>query len=279
MPDSQTWSIVVHGGCRLIPVHEAGAFRAGLEVAVRQAVRHLVAGGNALDAAEAAVVALEDDPTFNAGTGAVPRSDGSVELDAAIMDGDTLEIGGVCVARDVRNPIRLARENLRRREILLAGLRGEHPAPTSAAAANSPGCDTVGAVVRDGMGRMAAAVSTGGLRGARPGRVGDSPLPGCGFYVDSRIGGVVATGVGESIARTLLSGRAVWEMEREAPPQAALEQALARLAQVGGEAGLIAVSARGEIAFAHRGDQLAVGWARGADGAVEVRITEEDKRG
>jgi beta-aspartyl-peptidase (threonine type) len=191
----------------------------------------------------------------------------------------TLEIGALCVARHVKNPIRLARERLRGREILLAGVRGATEAPTAPAAAQALGCDTVGAVVRDAAGRMAAAVSTGGLTGAPPGRVGDSPLPGCGFYVNSRIGGVVATGVGESIARTLLSGRAVWEMERGATPEAALSAALSRLAQVGGEAGLIAVSSRGEIAFAHRGDQLAVGWAEGPQGRIEIRITKEVSNG
>jgi len=279
MPEPRTWSVIVHGGCRPIPVAEADAFQRGLEAAVQAAMQHLAAGGTALDAAEAAVVVMEDDPTFNAGTGAVRRSDGSVELDAAIMDGDTLEIGALCVARGVKNPIRLAREGLRGREILLAGVRGEAPMASTGASPEAVGCDTVGAVVRDAAGRMAAAVSTGGLGGARPGRVGDSPLPGCGFYVDSRIGGVVATGVGESIARTLLSGRAVWEMERGAAPRAALEQVLSRLAQVGGEAGLIAVSSTGEVGFAHHGDQLAVGWAQGPGGHIEVRITPESSHG
>lgn len=275
MSEPPTWSVIVHGGCRPIPAGAADAFRRGLDAAVSAAVWRLAAGGAALDAAEAAIVVLEDDPTFNAGTGAVRRADGSVELDAAIMDGDTLEIGALCVARGLKNPIRLAREGLRSREVLLAGTRGEAPPPSTAPAAGTMGCDTVGAVVRDTSGRMAAAVSTGGLAGAPPGRVGDSPLPGCGFYVDSRVGGVVATGVGESIARTLLSGRAVWAMEQGARPRAALEQALARIGQVGGEAGLIGMSASGEIAYAHRGDQLAVGWAEGPAGRVEVRITEE----
>jgi beta-aspartyl-peptidase (threonine type) len=190
-------------------------------------------------------------------------------MDAAIMDGETLDIGAVCGVRGVDNPVSAARTLLRERETLMAApARGgaDHP-PTAPA-----GCDTVGCVALDVDGRIAVAVSTGGLSGARPGRVGDTPLPGCGFYADSRSGAVAATGVGESISRTLLSARVALALENEVEPQAAVEQALARLGQVGGDAGLIALDARGRIGWAHRGGQFAIAWAAGPAPHLHVEI-------
>jgi beta-aspartyl-peptidase (threonine type) len=130
----------------------------------------------------------------------------------------------------------------------------------------------VGCVALDVDGRVAVAVSTGGLSGARPGRIGDTPLPGCGFYADSSVGGVAATGEGESISRTLLSARAVLAMEAGAAPQAAVEAALRQLARVGGEAGLIAVDRSGRLGWSHSGDQFAIGWARGPSPILHIEI-------
>jgi beta-aspartyl-peptidase (threonine type) len=260
MHDLSHWAVAVHGGCKSIRPQDAESNRAGLQSALAAAVGILQHGGAALDAAQRAVEVLENDPTFNAGYGSVARSDGAVEMDAAIMDGTTLDIGGVCGMRGPGNPVRAARDLLRARETLMVGARPEPKGPPPESAVQAlVGGDTVGCVVRDGEGRVAAAVSTGGLSGARPGRVGDSPLPGCGFYADDGVGAVAATGEGESISRVLLSARVVFAMESGYPPQAAAERALAHLARVGGEAGLVVIDADGRIGWAHSGDQFAVG--------------------
>ncbi len=257
--------------------------RAGLSAALSAAVGWLESGGSALDAVESAVMRMEDDPTFNAGQGSVRRADGSVEMDAAIMDGTDLSIGAVCVVRDVRNPVRIARELLDARETLIAGENAAQLAPTRSPAVGPTalaGGDTVGCVALDTAGRIAVAVSTGGLTHARPGRIGDTPLPGCGFYADSFVGGVAATGVGESISRTLLAARTIVALEASQPPQAAVEAALLHLARVGGDAGLIAMDRTGQIGWSHTGDQFAVGWARGPSPILHVEIAGvEDTHG
>lgn len=272
MGNQGAWAVILHGGCKPIRADQVEANRAGLNEALAAAVGCLEAGGSALDAAEAAVVAMEDDPIFNAGRGSVRRADGSVEMDAAVMDGDTLAIGGVCLVREVQNPVRLARRHIDGPETLLArpDVVGPSPGPTPQTA--PVGGDTVGCVALDVSGRIAVAVSTGGLGGARPGRIGDTPLPGCGFYADSHVGGVAATGVGESISRTLLSARTILALEAGRDPQAAVEAALVKLESVGGEAGLIALDRSGRLGWSHSGDQFAVGWALGPSPILHIAI-------
>lgn len=263
------WAVAVHGGCKDIRPDQVEANRRGIQSALTVAVRGLRAGGSALDAVEAAVRVLEDDPVFNAGRGSVERADGSVEMDAAIMDGATLDIGALCGLRRVENPVSAARGLLRAPETLVSRHEGAAGTPT----AKQSGYDTVGAVAWDTDGHLAAAVSTGGLTGARPGRVGDSPLPGCGFYADDRVGAVSGTGEGESISRMLLAARVVFSLEQGADPQAAVDAALARLDRVGGVAGLVALDRRGRVGWGHNGDQFAVGWASGPSPELTVRIT------
>lgn len=274
-------AILIHGGAGTrvdAPVEpcEEGAARAA-EIGFRV----LAAGGSALNAVEAAVTALEEDPTFNAGRGACLTSDGTVEMDASIMDGRTLDAGAVASIRLVRSPIRLARRvMLESDHLLLAGVgaerfareQGERFEPEEwfitpeqrqrweelARAAGETGArpqrrklGTVGAVAVDFSGHVAAATSTGGTAFKRPGRVGDTPLIGCGTYADDLSGAVSCTGHGESIIKTTLARRTCDALAAGADPQVAAEQAALHLRErVGGDGGLIVIAPDGRAGWA-----------------------------
>lgn len=281
MVEAPHWSVIVHGGCKEIAPDAALANRAGMQDALAASASMLSGGASAVEAVEAAIVILEDDATFNAGAGSARRSDGRSEMDAAIMDGATLAIGGVCAVREVRNPIRAARAMLGEKETLMAAGAAQRfaiqrglalPGIWTVPSAERTGGDTVGCVALDVHGHIAAGVSTGGLDGAPPGRVGDSPLPGCGFYADDLWGGVAATGEGESISRSLLAARVVSALEAGADPQAAVEEALLRMARVGGDAGLIAIDRQGRIGWKHTGTQFAVAWATSRPPAFRIEL-------
>lgn len=277
------WAVIVHGGARPIAEARRPAFERGCLLAVEAARHVLEAGGEAVAAAEAAVRVLEDNPVFNAGLGSVLNAAGEVECDAAIMDGRTLAAGAVAAVRTLRHPVSVARSLLDDRAILLVGEGAEtyaasigaepcSPAELRAAASSElEGCDTVGCVALDRRGSIAAATSTGGLSGARPGRVGDSPLPGLGLYADDTTGGVSLSGEGEAIIRAALAAHAAADMATMTA-KTACETALLRLSRVGGEAGLIAIDARGEVGWAHNSPQFAVAWAR--EGGAPQAFTE-----
>jgi len=263
------WSIIVHGGARTISRERQAANRSGCGAAVAAAADVLAGGASALDAAELAVRLLEDDPTFNAGSGAVPTRTGEIELDAAMMDGSTLAIGAVAALRGVRNPVTVARLLLAADPVLLVGdgaraFARQHGidigTPMATLPARDPSDvshDTVGCVALDGEGRIAVATSTGGLTGQLPGRVGDAPIPGCGFYADDHAGGVAISGDGESIMRVLLASRVIEQLYRH-PAQAAVTNALPALHRVGGESGIIAVDRSGRFGVMHNSDHFAV---------------------
>jgi L-asparaginase / beta-aspartyl-peptidase len=266
----RSWAIILHGGARSIPEDRHDRNRAGCLAAVMSAADLLRSGGTALQAVEHAVRLLEDDTTYNAGSGSVPNSDGDLELDAAVMDGSTLDVGAVAAIRDVRNPVAVARMLLREPTVLLAGdgaqafatangvtLETVAPAPD---AGSGSGHDTVGCVAVDAAGRFAVATSTGGVPGQVPGRIGDAPVPGCGFYADDAVGGVAISGDGESILRSVLSFRVV-EAMRDGAANAAASKALEALARVGGEAGIVAIGADGRFGIAHNSDHFSVGLA------------------
>lgn len=228
------WSIVIHGGAGTITravltaAQDSGA-RAGLRAALDAGSAVLAGGGAALDAVEAAVRVLEDDPHFNAGHGAAYTRDGRNELDAAIMDGRDRAAGAATGLSHTRNPVSLARAVMTHSpHVLLSGegadrfsreqgLEQAEPSYFATAerrrqldellASGSDGFDidmkygTVGAVARDRHGNVAAATSTGGVTGKRWGRIGDSPVIGAGTYADDRAGAVSATGAGEYFIR------------------------------------------------------------------------------
>ena len=176
----------------------------------------------------AAVRLMEDEPLLNAGIGACLNLDGVVELDAGVMEGAELRAGGAAGLKDVRHPVDLAVEIMRdSRHVILAGEGASRFARDHGIEMADPsifitdrkrqellhGADTVGAVARDADGRFAVAVSTGGISGKLPGRVGDSPIPGAGFYADDRYGAVCGTGHGEAFIRLGLARLLVIELQ------------------------------------------------------------------
>ena len=171
---------------------------------------------------------MEDEPLLNAGIGACLNSDGVVELDAGVMEGAHLRAGGAACLRDVRHPIDLAMAIMEDgRHVLLAAEGASRFAREHGIEMADPsifitdrkrqqliqGADTVGAVARDAEGHLAVAVSTGGRTGKLPGRIGDSPIPGAGLYVDDRFGGVCGTGLGEAFIRLGLARLMVVELQ------------------------------------------------------------------
>ncbi|BDG01596.1 isoaspartyl peptidase/L-asparaginase family protein [Anaeromyxobacter oryzae] len=298
-----TPAIVVHGGAGNLlpddPASSGGPDAPRLE-GVRRACaagwRVLSDGGTALDAVDAAVRVLEDDPTFNAGTGATLNADGEVELDASIMDGASLRCGAVAVVKDVRNPVVLARAVMERsRHVLLAGAGASAfarevgigavdnatlvtPAQRArwekalAGAATAVRHGTVGAAARDGQGHLAAATSTGGTSLKRAGRIGDTPLVGCGTYADDTLAAVSCTGHGESIIRLTLARHAADLVGRGLAPMDAAREAVRALGtRVAGEGGLILVGPSGEVGFAHNTPVMSRAWTL-PDGTVEAAM-------
>jgi len=263
-----SWRIIVHGGAHPIAAHEEASNREGTLQALRAGIAILSRGGAALDAVEAAIVELENNPTFNAGRGAAANALGEVELSAAIMDGHDLSIGALASFR-VFNPIKVARRLLPEAPVFLVGegasafaQRHGFERPPSAALLTKETkamSDTVGCVAMDGGGHIVSGVSTGGLPGVLPGRIGDSPMPGCGYYADNAVGGVSLSGDGEYIARATLAALAMRELARGVP--VALAACLSGLARVGGEAGVIAINAKGEVGWDHNGSHFAVALA------------------
>lgn len=262
------WSIIVHGGAKTIAPELQARHRQGCLRAVEAGAAVLSAGGRATAAVEAAIRVFEDDPTFNAGRGSVLNAAGHVECDAALMDGSDLAVGGVAAVRNLRHPISVARAMLSERPVLLVAEGAEafarthdgefcSPEDLIAPAADNLGCDTVGCVALDLLGSIAAGASTGGLRGCAVGRVGDTPLPGCGLYADDTLGGVSLSGDGESIIRTTLAARLMQLLEHSAPREA-ITRALDALGRVGGEAGLIVIDRHGQADWGHNSDHFAV---------------------
>ena len=296
-PPPHSFSIIVHGGAGERPIEGdslasgKNARLAGAERACAAGAEVLARGGSALDAVEAAVRILEDDPLFNAGTGATLTAAGDVELDAAIMDGDTLRCGAVTVVKDVRNPVSLARAVMERTaHVLLAGpaaseLAREVGLPTCENAflvtpaqrarweaarrgGEASRTGTVGAVARDRRGHLAAATSTGGMSMKRPGRVGDTPLVGCGTYADDALAAVSCTGHGEKIIQLTLARHAADLVGAGRSAMEAAREAVALLGRrVGGEGGLIVVAPSGELGFAHNTPAMARAWTA-PDGSV-----------
>jgi beta-aspartyl-peptidase (threonine type) len=269
-----SWVIVVHGGAKEISAELAEANRRGCLDALAAGRAILERGGTAVQAIEAAIRLLESDPTFNAGLGSDLNADGEVEMDAAVMDGTTLDIGAVAAIKGVRHPISVARRVLAEPPTLLVGEGARRFAaeqgcelcgpqdliPQHSAGSSRHDHDTVGCVALDEAGGIASGTSTGGLEGTYPGRVGDSPLPGCGFYADNRVGAVAFSGDGESIARALLAARVMQALEAGGDPQKALNDSLSHLARVGGEAGGIALDRQGKVGWAHNSAHFAVAW-------------------
>lgn len=304
-----SWQLMVHGGSgRMIRGELAEATdraaRAGLSAALDAGGRVLAEGGTALDAVEAAVRVLEDDPVFNAGRGAALTADGRIELDAAIADGATRRAGAVAGVSATRSPVALARAVMADgRHVFLAGDAADgfgaraglpHAEPgwfetaerrTQLAELLARGADaydvdmkygTVGAVALDGEGRLAAATSTGGVTGKRFGRVGDSPVIGAGTWADGAVA-LSCTGTGEHFlrlgaahevaARVRLAGEAL---------DRALGDVLAEVRALGGTGGAIALAHDGRAEWAFTTPGLYRGRAS-SDGTRTIAIYDDEQ--
>lgn len=253
--------------------------RAGLAAALDAGIAVLSAGGPSLDAVEAAVRVLEDDPLFNAGRGSVFTADGRVECDAAIMDGSNRKAGAVAGVRSTRNPIILARAVMEQSpHVFLAGSGADAFARAKGIEDAGPEWfetperrrqldellanpdapfdlgmkyGTVGAVARDTSGHVAAATSTGGLTGKKWGRVGDSPLIGAGTYADDRAGAISCTGAGEYFIRLGVAHEiaAITRLCGD-EMQSAASKLIGELSGLGGLGGVIFAPAHGSSGWA-----------------------------
>lgn len=277
--------IAVHGGCgnpAAGVLRDEPSYREALDESLRAGSDVLESGGSALDAVQAAVERLEDCPLFNAGRGSVLNTDGAVEMDAAVMWGASRDAGSVAAVTGVRHPVALARLVMEDTSHLMVAGQG------AARLAEERGlelCDpdwfvterqrdrwtaakgTVGAVALDGDGHLAAATSTGGMKGQLPGRVGDSPLIGAGTYAEDGVCAVSATGDGELIVRATLAAEIAALMRLAGLPlQEAAERAVKeRLAPLRAEAGLIAVDHQGNVTMPFNTTVMHRGVARNGD--------------
>jgi beta-aspartyl-peptidase (threonine type) len=288
--ETKKFGLVIHGGAGTIersnmtPEKER-EYRAGLERALTAGYEILKRGGSSLDATEAAVRVLEDDPHFNAGRGSVFTSAGTNEMDAAIMDGRTLAAGAVAAVKHVKNPISLARLVMEKSgHVMMDGEGAEAFAKENgmelvdqkyfftqdrwealqkikAAQKKRMGGagkaflitdqdrhGTVGAVARDKNGNLAAATSTGGTTNKRPGRVGDSPVIGAGTYANNATCAVSATGDGEYFIRASVGHDLSALMDYKGMSlKDAAQAVLDKVAKLGGTGGLVAIDGDGNV--------------------------------
>jgi beta-aspartyl-peptidase (threonine type) len=288
MPETHLPALAVHGGAGDPPEGQETANLAGVRLAAEAAWAILSRGGSALDAVEAAVRLLEDDPSYNAGTGACLDADGEAALDASIMEGTGLGCGAVAVVRDVKNPVTLARRVMERtKHVLLVGdgasafarrvgipphpgallitdvQRARWEARRAGASTEAEPKGTVGAVARDARGHLAAATSTGGIPMKLSGRVGDSALIGAGTYADDLLAAVSCTGEGERMIQLALARQAA-ELTARLSPREAARAAIRLLGdRVGGRGGLILVARSGDPAFALNTAAMPRAWSSG----------------
>ncbi|MBT0570680.1 isoaspartyl peptidase/L-asparaginase [Curvibacter sp. CHRR-16] len=300
-----SYALAVHGGAGTIkpgnPEVEA-AYHAALQAAVLAGEQVLQAGGSALQAVTASVQSLEDCPLFNAGHGAVFNANAEHELDASIMDGQTLKAGAVAGMRTLRNPVLGALAVMKDERCVLVGVHGEaalaaqhaleqveqsyfstearreqlrtvqahagnravldHDALTVSKSDSRFG--TVGAVALDQSGNLAAATSTGGMTNKMPGRIGDTPVVGAGVYANNASCAVSATGTGEQFLRACLAHDIHARMVYAGSPlDAAAAQALSEtVAPLGGVGGLVAIDRDGNVSMPYNSKGMYRAWVR-----------------
>lgn len=283
------FSIVIHGGAgtlvkgMMTPEKEA-AYKAALKVALTAGYAVLETGGTSLDAVETAVIALENSHLFNAGKGSVFTATGTHEMDASIMDGKHLKAGAVSLITGIKNPVTLAKAVMQKSEhVFMAGEGAMQFAKNNGFELEDPAYfhddfrynqwqeikdsdsfqldhakkkdskfGTVGAVACDQHGNIAAATSTGGMTNKKFGRVGDSPMIGAGNYANNKTCAVSCTGSGEFFIRGVVAYdvSCLIEHKNYSLDKACDEVINERVLNIGGDGGLIAVNAQGEISMA-----------------------------
>nr|XP_014276481.1 probable isoaspartyl peptidase/L-asparaginase GA20639 isoform X2 [Halyomorpha halys] len=289
--------LVVHGGAGDIPDSRKQGKFDGVKKAAREGHRVLNETGNVLDAIEAAVRIMEDDTNFNAGKGSVLNLAGQVEMEALIVEGKKFSAGSVTLVKNIANPISLARMVMEKTPHTILGGEGveefivkmcvprvpddylitedarkaleefknrslvdSKPSLTEIGDRTPGGVGTVGCVAVDSTGHVASATSTGGITGKYKGRIGDTPLPGCGGYSDDEVGSVSTTGHGESILKYNLAHRILTLMQQgESAQNATVAACEAMTKRVGKTAGAITVSNKGEVGIGFTSKRMA--WA------------------
>src|SRR5680860_1488233 len=238
----QSFSLAIHGGAGTLvkgqmTAEKESAYKKALELALDEGYALLKDGASSVDAVEKAVALLEDSPLFNAGKGSVFTADGTHEMDAAIMNGKTLDAGAVSLIHGIKNPIALARDVMEKSDhIFLAGkgamqfakslkysledasyfydefryqqwqdIKGTDSFQLDHSVKKESKFGTVGAVACDQHGNLAAATSTGGMTNKRFGRVGDSPMIGVGNYANNKTCAVSCTGSGEFFIKGVIA--------------------------------------------------------------------------
>lgn len=283
--------IVVHGGAGRIAADNLDAARAGVAQAVEKGRCLLLDGGDAVDAVVAAVRVMEDDPVFNAGRGACLNADGRVEVDAGIMRGRDAAVGGIAAVPELGDAIAVARMVLEhsphcllagegavrfaqawrvgafgREAVWTAKAEARYEAALAGIDDTSGQADTVGAIAIDAAGNLAAACSTGGVLLKAVGRVGDSPVPGAGYYALNGLGASCATGVGEAILRRVACYDALARVRGGASATEAAQAVCDAVVALGEgfTCGLIVLDASGAIGVAHRSPHMSHAWAIGS---------------
>jgi beta-aspartyl-peptidase (threonine type) len=305
------WKLVIHGGAGVIERERLTAerdqmIRNALELALQRGSALLASGSRAVDAVEAAVQVLEDEPSFNAGRGAVLTFDGKIELDASIMDGRDRSAGAVTGVCTSRRPVSLARAVMEKSDhVFLSGPEADAFGREQGLEQVEPGFfetdfrrrqleqlksrsssaldieykyGTVGAVALDSSGNLAAATSTGGMTGKRWGRIGDSPLIGAGTYADNRACAVSATGWGEYFIRVGVAHEICARMRLAgARGQEAADAVMQEVKELGGEGGVIVVTPSGEMIYSFNTPGMYRGRAD-ATGRTVALYSEEGER-
>jgi L-asparaginase / beta-aspartyl-peptidase len=287
--------LLVHGGAWAIPDDMVEEHLRGVRNAMRAGWDVLARGGTAVEAVESAVILMENDETFDAGRGSFLNHDGRVQLDAMMMEGNTLRAGGVACVEHIKNPISLARKVLEdsahcyfvaegaerfaaehgielienselvtEREVQRLKAAKEqkqlHSPSEFVGDAALASHDTVGAVALDIHGNLAAATSTGGTLNKAPGRVGDSSIIGCGCYADNESAAVSTTGWGEAFMKLVLGKWACDRVGAGVHPQQAAAEALERMKKrLSGNGGMVLLDPQGRIGIAHNTPRMA--WA------------------
>ena len=311
------FAIVIHGGAGTIKKanmsdEQEVAYREKLQEAINVGYAILEKGGTSLEAVQKTVNVMEDSPLFNAGKGAVFNSAGKNELDASIMDGQTLNCGAVAGVSNIKNPINAARLVMdKTRHVMLSGKGAEDFAKEydlifmpddyfytekrygqllkaqekdqvklDHTARNSELIDdhkygTVGAVALDKNGNIAAATSTGGMTNKKYGRIGDSPIIGAGTYANNKTCGVSSTGTGEYFIRTLAAHEASNLMQyKKLSLQAALKEVIGQIATLGGDGGLVGLDKDANIAWYFNTEGMYRGYKK-SNGENVVKFYEE----
>lgn len=310
--------LVIHGGAGTIlkknmTAEKEAAYKAGLEAALKKGYSVLQSGGTSLDAVEAAIRILEDDPLFNAGKGAVFTHDGRNELDASIMDGKTLGAGSVAGVRTIKNPISLARAIMEKSEhVMMAGRGAEQFAATAGveivdtsyfrteerwqglqkalqldsaktrldhsyvpAARRDEKFGTVGCVALDKHGNLAAGTSTGGMTNKKFGRIGDAPIIGAGTYANNNTVAVSCTGWGEYFIRSVVAyDLSALMAYKGLSVKDAGSTVIKKVGELGGNGGLIALDKNGHMAMPFNTEGMYRGTVK-KDGTIEILIYKD----